>query len=562
MSSSSSSTIPIEKYADFRGWTPYSGTMTEVGEGWQYKEGKYEKERCVFYRQVPFVASNTSVSRRRAQKHNVVCILLSKTPSMEQWKRMRTALKSKSSSLKLYDFRVAKVTSTRKRVRITRCRGCDGAITSMLPPANGLCSTCNAASLLKKRKFENKEKEKKKEEEAAIAAKELEILQLKAELTKQETLRLAFEHKCRSYNKSLTKLTQDFNTLKLENSNSRFLVQQQEIELVEKISSLIETDVTTSDQMANIASSITKVSTDISMLNEEAEVMKRKLEVLYQKMNGNTNHLLILKAGVQDHTFELSVIEDFYYFGVYRCSSTSIAAGTTGIERLGNIMVYNKQLLYAIRKILRCEIPIVKERMQTSGTIISIDALSYYFPHLDFVYGTHDIVYRVDSSNSKSLRSNRELIIPLLQLMLDDELYDSEPLEVLSPSNGRVITRTFRRLELGAMKQSDYETIFMLAWKYHFERGIHQTFQAKENGTYFNYSQYLFTVLDQARVSFVETRHGRAHENNPVGITLHTYCITYTYEYDDPSLRLTSAGQATAMEGYSESVIQSIKLRL
>ena len=561
MSSSSSSTIHTEKYAEFEGWTAYSGTSTDVTEGWQYKVGKYKNQSCVFYRQVPFVASKSSGSRRRAQRHSVVCVLLSKNPNPEEWKRMRAAIKKRSNKgLVIYDFRVLKVASTRKRLPRARCSGCDAQINPMLFP-NGTCNICNAESIRKKRKYEEKEREKKEQDEAAVAAKETEILQLQAKLAKQETLRLAFERQCKVYNKSLTKLTQDFNTLNMEHSNSRFQHEQQEIELVEKISNLIETDVTMSDQIGSILTSMSQLSTDISVLNEEAKLMKRKLEALYQQINGNKNDLLIIKAGVQDHTFELSLIEDFFYFGIYKCSSTPFANGTTAIERFGNVMVYNKRLLHSIRKILRCEIPIVKEGMQFSGEIVSVDALSYYFPQCDFVYGTHDIVYRVESGRDKSLRTNREFIIPLLKVMLNDHLYDSSSFEVLSPSNGQVKTRTFQRNEIVAMKQSDYQKLFMLTWKYHFDKGIHQTFEDKENDTYFNYSQYLFTVLDQVRVSFVEIKHGRAYEDNPVGITLHTYCITYTYEFDDPSLRLTAAGQAKAMDGHGKLVIQAINLR-
>ena len=95
-----------------------------------------------------------------------------------------------------------------------------------------------------------------------------------------------------------------------------------------------------------------------------------------------------------------------------------------------------------------------------------------------------------------------------------------------------------------------------MVWKYHFARGINQ----KNTLGKIDYSQYVFTILDSLKLSYCKIHHGRKEEENPVTLSLHSYSITYTYEYQEPMLRMSAAGKAKATDMKATEVIKSMEL--
>ena len=567
------------KYAAYDGWTAYSGTNTDLRMGWQYKTGKYQGETCVFYRKVQYSENDGGRKRQNdVLEHRTVCILLSKNPSIQQWQRMRAACSAKSNtkSIKVHDFRVANVSSTRKRAAKLTCTNCSVAIISTVNH-EGICSACRMVKLRKKRKHEEFEKKKLQKQTNELLEKEEQLLALKFERQEQEKKIREYKNTIKKKMNDINELQQALLSMELNNRNLQNVNQTNTIELTNKIDELnlnlndgvlaIRDDVSA---YKKASSDVCRLKDEISNLSFSAIEMNKTIGNLQVKCDTFAKDLVKLKTGLltpSENIFGISLLEDFYYFGIHRCGSTSTTAGATGIERFGMVGVYNIKLKEKIENALSMKIPVVKDGNGHEGARIDLDKLSFIRPSTPWLYGTRDIVFKESSSLHKSLRSNRELILPLLKFMLNDELYDSGPLEKLSVnSKGMVIKRTFKRSEIAAMKQGEYQKIFLMVWKYHFEKGTHQTSEDKPTedkpkGTYLSYAQYLFTILQEARVSLQETHHGRAFEHNPVSISLHTYCITHTFEFDDPCLRLSAAGQAKEMDGYAESVVRAINLR-
>jgi hypothetical protein len=537
-----------KKWLNYDGWLVYSGTTTGKEAKWSYKKGTFEMQPAFFFRNMKYA---------KGKKHTAVFILSSSTPTLKQWRQMdayveKTKNNKTSQPIKICDFRHETVKGKRQNIRppAVQCLTCSNS-NRHVSFKDGYCPTCSIKQVREIQRARKRKKVLEAERAAELSSYVEEIKRLNASIGSLEVALKRITVEAQRKTSHIDDIQRALTTLTLERNNSIKLLQQQSDKnkmLVEETidndkmhNNIIEIILDAESSRDNLVEGIKK---DFFQKKNELKDVALQLEKTQKEMQ---KKLKILASEFRNFTltdssiFSTSIFEDVY-LAIYNCSSTSRSQSQTGLERQGNIGVYNGTLMNIINEIIGMEIPLVADRNQSSGTVLTIPTLNRLHHLRNWYFASRDIVFKKNSDSNYSLRKHRHLLIPLLEAYYK---------EVASPKYDKTV--------LDEMDAKEYQILFLQLYRWHFKKGVCQQRDDMKSDTSFDYSKYNFMINDGGfRISHTKVSHGVRNEANPHHVSLWLYCYTYTYVWNEPCLGMASSGRSRRTDERTMSHINNM----